>query len=119
MSFGSELEGILKLTTIKLFLVLVRETATEWDSSAPGTEVRLAFLNSKYLIRGYITTIQDVDLKKEYIRVPDQYKRRVQKVFATDRSVSFGDERNSFVKRSDCGGNGGSPSAARVLITLT
>lgn len=67
--------------------------ALELGRALPNAELRLAFLEFVYLMG----IIWDVDLEKEFLKEPDKYEGRVQRVSATDRSGSFGERGNSFV----------------------
>lgn len=55
-------------------------------------------------------------MEKEFIREPVQYKKRVQRIFATDRIRSSGDKRISFVPDFGGGEKGDDLRFATVLI---
>lgn len=77
-------------------LAFVGEVGAEYGINVPDSEVGLAFMKSGYLIGIYIPMIRGFDLEK-YTRKPFGYKRKVERVFATDRSASLGDKVSSSV----------------------
>lgn len=48
---------------------------------------------------GYILTIRDTDLEKDFIKNPVDFKRRFHRVFVSHILGSSGDEKNCFALR--------------------
>lgn len=103
------------MATIKIFLALVFEVAQDYGINIFDTEVKLPLVKSGYMMERFIPTIQDVDSEKRFIREPVRYERRVQRIFATDRLKSSGDNRNNFVLCCGGGENGCGLWGVRVL----
>lgn len=80
-----------------MFVVPVCEVASECSESVPGTEVRLMIMKSRYMMRGYVSRMMEVELEKVFSRVPVTYGRRLQTVFATHIFDSAVDKKNSLV----------------------
>lgn len=62
--FASKLWKPFKGSTILIFLGLVMMEAAHFGGSAPDTEERLAFVESGYMMAGYISTVRNVDLEQ-------------------------------------------------------
>lgn len=60
-------------------------------------------MKSGILIRGYLPTVKDMHLEKEFIKKPVAYETEVPKVIATNRISSSSDKMNSFVLTSISG----------------
>lgn len=83
---------------------LVHEIGKEGKAKIPDSEVRLTFLKSGYILRGYIPTLRDAELEKRCIREPRNYIITLQCVFATESFGAAGEKMNSsFLVSSDGG----------------
>lgn len=67
---------ICKVSTIKIFSVLVRKVAVERGKSVQDTEVLLTFIRFGYLMEGYVSTIHDVHLDIEFIGEPVEFEKK-------------------------------------------
>lgn len=110
-SLSPELVDAYKLSTTKIFLVLLCEIVAEYGRIIPDTEVQLVFVKSGYLVGEYIPMIRDVGSKKRILQRASLVEKRVRIVSATSWFQSSGDKRNSHVIVS-----GGSLSVANVLL---
>lgn len=81
--------------------------------------MRLEFVEAGYLRWGYIPTISNVDLVREIVRQLAEYKRSLQRVFATDRFLSSGNKKNGFMLNSGCGGESGGLQIEKALLLFT
>lgn len=84
----------------------------------PDTRVCITLVKSVYLMGAYFPTIQDVHLQKGLIRELVKYRRRSQRVFATDKLGPSRDKGNSFVLESRGEEKGGKLRFALVPLFL-
>lgn len=104
------------MSSIKIFLKLVRKVSAERTGGASETEVRLMFVKSELLVVVNNPTIPDVVWEKGFNREPLKYVRIVQRIFTTDRFGSFGDRKISLVLVSYRGEEIGSMYVVKVPL---
>lgn len=61
-------------------MALVYEIAEEGESNVPSSEVRLASVNSGYLLAGYIPSLRDVVSEKKYHIAERVYKNTAESI---------------------------------------
>lgn len=84
--------------------------------SVADGEVLLTFVNSGYMPDGYVPKLRDVYSVKEYIRELGEYRRRLQRVLATDSSELAEERRNRFSLACSVGKQGDRLCVAEVLL---
>lgn len=64
-----------KVSAMNIFFALFSKVVVEWGSGVPDKKVRPTFVNSRCLMRGYISTIRDGNLDKNVIIASVKYKK--------------------------------------------
>lgn len=63
--FVSGLVKFLEVSTMKIFLAVVRKVTLKWGRNVSKAKQQLAFVRSRFVTRGYILTVEDDDSEKD------------------------------------------------------